>query len=193
MSPKNSTPSICRAAQEMALFSQQGQIHNLALGPRPRTFLRYTTPARPVEAATASKGLLAEPMGFTAAQRGHIPEIRPLSCDSTASGKHDSIPTDSAQAQPHRAAARLRSCRRSFVKGAYATHVQGDRGLHPIAAGKSVKPGGSRRHVRGARDAAANPWKWKSSGRQPLHTMYAAREVWVKSLNSAYNSNIRRP
>ncbi len=49
---------------------------------------------------------------------------------------------------------------------------------HPASPqGKSVKSGGSRRHVGGASCAAVKPWDRESDGRQPLQTMYA--EVYV--------------
>jgi len=49
----------------------------------------------------------------------------------------------------------------------------------PIAEGKSVKSGDSRRHVGGARGAAVKPKKAVRAGQSPLHTMYVARNVGV--------------
>ena len=47
----------------------------------------------------------------------------------------------------------------------------------PIAEGKSVKSGDSRRHVGGASGAAVKPEKSARPGHSPLHTMYVARNV----------------
>jgi len=55
----------------------------------------------------------------------------------------------------------------------------------PIAEGKSVKSGASRRHVGGARSAAVKPKKRSRGGQWPVHTMYVARNVGVvKACNS---------
>jgi hypothetical protein len=58
---------------------------------------------------------------------------------------------------------------------------------NPIAEGKSVKSGGSRRHVGGGSGAAVKPWKSGRDGRKPLHTMYVGRDVEAK-----WNGKIRR-
>src|SRR5438445_175135 len=50
----------------------------------------------------------------------------------------------------------------------------------PIAEGKSVKSGDSRRHVGGARSAAVKPEKSGRPGQSPLHTMYVARNVGLE-------------
>ena len=49
----------------------------------------------------------------------------------------------------------------------------------PIAEGKSVKSGDSRRHVGGGRSAAVKPEKSVRPGHLPLHTMYVPRNVGV--------------
>jgi len=49
----------------------------------------------------------------------------------------------------------------------------------PIAEGKSVKSGASRRHVGGDSSAAVKPKKSGRPGQSPLHTMYVARNVGV--------------
>jgi len=49
----------------------------------------------------------------------------------------------------------------------------------PIAEGKSVKSGASRRHVGGASGAAVKPKKVGRPGQSPLHTMYVALNVGV--------------